>query len=159
MTEQTALASVVRQAGEGEQRWFFGGGVHTWKVRAADSGGAFLCFEDHMEGGKVTPLHTHPTDESMYVLEGEITVHLDGEEVTVGTGGFFLAPRGVPHAFKVLSSSCRLMCLHTPGSSEDFYLQASEPLAGSTREVDFGKIGAAAQASGGMTIVGPPPFS
>ena len=77
-------APIVRAAGEGEQRWFYGGGLHTWKAGAEETGGAFLLFEDRMERGKVTPLHTHPSDETMYVLEGEVLVHMDGREHRVG---------------------------------------------------------------------------
>ena len=55
--------------------------MHTWKATAEETGGAFLLFEDVMEQGKMTPLHTHPeADETMYVLEGEILMHLDGAE-------------------------------------------------------------------------------
>src|SRR5262249_32317343 len=54
---------------------------------------------DHMPRGKTTPLHQHPTfEEAIYVLEGEILVHSDGEEHTVGTGGVAPVPPGVPHA-------------------------------------------------------------
>ena len=28
------LKATVRDSGEGEQRWFYGGGVHTWKATA-----------------------------------------------------------------------------------------------------------------------------
>lgn len=159
MSEQTQLAPVVRHSGEGEKRWFFGGGEVTWKVRSADSGGAFLLFEDSMQQGKVTPLHSHPTDESFYLLEGEILVHLDGQEVTIGEGGFVLAPAGVPHAFKVVSETCRMLCFYSSGSCEGFYLGASEPLDGSTRQVNFDRIMSSAKDSGGMTFLGPPPFN
>lgn len=158
MTEQTALAPVIRHAGEGEKRWFFGGGEMTWKVRAADSGGAFLLLEVVLAQGKVTPLHTHPSDEASYILEGELLMHLDGVETTVGAGGFVLAPREMPHAFKVLSPSCRVLSLQVPGNCEAFYFGASEPLDGSTRQVDFAKISESAQLNGGVTLVGPPPF-
>ena len=57
-----------------------------------------------MEKGKATPLHIHPdSDETMYVLEGEILMHMDGREHRLGTGGIAVAPRGVPHAFLVSS--------------------------------------------------------
>ena len=158
MTEQTVLAPVIRQAGEGEARWFFGGGEMTWKVRAADSGGAFLLLEVVLEQGKVTPLHTHPTDESWYILEGELLMHLDGAETRVAAGGFVLAPRGVPHAFMVLSERCRVLSLQVPGNCEAFYFGASEPLEGSARQTDFDKIGQSAERNGGITLVGPPPF-
>ena len=102
MSTRHTPAPVVRSADEGERRWFHGGGVHTWKVHAEESGGAFLLFEDAMDQGKMTPLHTHPeSDETMIVLEGTILMHLDGREQRVDAGGVALAPRGLPHAFLV----------------------------------------------------------
>jgi hypothetical protein len=47
--------SIVRGRGTGEQRWFFGGGLHTWMATAEESN-----------------LHTHPdADEAFYVLQDE----------------------------------------------------------------------------------------
>jgi quercetin dioxygenase-like cupin family protein len=154
---------VVRADHDGERRWFFGGGVHTWKVRESDSNGAFLLFEDEMTAGKMTPLHTHPdADETMYLLEGEILMHLDGREHRVGKGGLAMAPRGVPHAFLVLSDTARMLCLHTPGGGEAFYWGASVPIAGddaTAGEVDLDRIRASAEQNGGIRILGAPPFS
>jgi len=153
---------LVRAAGEGERRWFFGGGVHTWKVRADETHGAFLLFEDQMERGKMTPLHTHPdSDETMYILDGEILMHLDGQEHSITAGGIAVAPRGLPHAFMVTSESATMLCLHTPGCCEAFYWDASEPLTheqDSSRPVDFDRIRASAQRNGGIELLGPPPF-
>ena len=46
---ETTRAAVVRHAGEGEQCWFFGGGVWTWKVSDADSGGGLSVVEVTMD--------------------------------------------------------------------------------------------------------------
>jgi quercetin dioxygenase-like cupin family protein len=154
---------LVRGADEGDRRWFYGGGVHTWKVRAEETNGAFLLFEDRMEQGKMTPLHSHPdADETMYVLDGEILMHLDGVEHTVSAGGVAVAPRGLPHAFMVVSESATLLCLHTPGSCEAFYWDASEPMTANQDTpgpVDFDRIRESAQRNGGIELLGPPPFS
>src|SRR6476469_6883690 len=95
------LTATVRQQGEGEQAWFCGGGTFTWKVTGAESGAAFFMFEDHLEQGKVTPLHLHPNaDETFYLLEGEILLHIDGQEQRpLHAGGIAIIPRGIPHAF------------------------------------------------------------
>ncbi|WP_427134490.1 cupin domain-containing protein [Pseudarthrobacter sp. S9] len=164
-------AAIIRTEGQGERRWFFGGGVHIWKARAAETGGAFLLFEDRMAGGKMTPLHTHPdSDETMYILEGEILMHMNGEEHRIGAGGLAVAPRGVPHAFMVVSESARMLCLHTPGCCEAFYWDASAPLSpGATGgdgagpvdlgPVDFTKVQESARRNGGIVLLGPPPFA
>lgn len=166
MDAVSTAVPIIRGEGDGERRWFYGGGVHTWKATAAETGGAFLLFEDHMDHGKMTPLHTHPaSDETMYVLEGEILMHMDGVEHRVGSGGLAVAPRGVPHAFLVLSTTARLLCLHTPGACQAFYWDASEPIDASELvepaggPVDFTRVHASAAHNGGIVILGPPPFT
>jgi quercetin dioxygenase-like cupin family protein len=158
----TTLTPTVRAAQEGDRRWFFGGGVHLWKVTPEESGGAFMLFEDRMDNGKMTPLHTHPdSDETMIVLEGEILMHLDGTEHRVAAGGVAVAPRGVPHAFMVVSDGTRLLCLHTPGCCQAFYWDASEPITGETQlpgVVDFTRVEESARRNGGIELLGPPPF-
>lgn len=155
--------ATVRATGDGERRWFFGGGVHTWKATAEETGGAFFLFEDEMRGGKRTPLHIHPdSDESMYVLSGEILMHVDGTEHRIGAGGFVVAPRGVPHAFMVVSDTARVLCLHTPGCCQAFYFAASEPVddgAEASGVVDMARVQASAREYGGIEILGPPPFA
>ncbi|MEO3931762.1 cupin domain-containing protein [Micrococcaceae bacterium Sec7.4] len=163
METVSSPAAIIRAEGQGERRWFFGGGVHIWKARAAETAGAFLLFEDQMAGAKMTPLHTHPdSDETMYILEGEILMHMDGAEHRIGAGGLAVAPRGVPHAFMVVSGSARMLCLHTPGCCESFYWDASTPLAdgdtGGTGPVDFGRVQESARKNGGIVLLGPPPF-
>lgn len=161
MNALTTPAPIIRANADCEKRWFYGGGTHTWLATQEETGGAYFLFEDQMEGGKVTPLHTHPADESMYVLEGEILMHIDGEETLVSTGGLVLAPRGVPHAFMVVSESARLLALHTPGGCQAFYTGASEKIDAehpASGVVDFDKIRESGEKNGGIDILGPPPF-
>lgn len=150
---------VVRNVREAEERWFYGGGVLRWLVHAAETGGAFFLHEELLDAGKATPLHTHPADETMIVLEGIIRVHIDGEEYRLEAGGVAVARRGVPHAFQVVTQDTRLLCLHTPGNCEHFYMHASGPLADAEHVVDFDRVMAAAEKTGGMQLVGPPPFA
>jgi quercetin dioxygenase-like cupin family protein len=158
----SAAVSIIRNDGEGERLWFYGGGLHTWKASCEETGGMLMLFEDHMSQGKATPLHIHANeDEALYVLEGEILVHIDGKTHRVGPRGFAFAPRGVPHAFLVISPDARILCLETPGSAEEFYRGASEPAGDDTDlsgPVDFARVRESAARSGGMQILGPPPF-
>jgi quercetin dioxygenase-like cupin family protein len=158
---QTETA-IVRADGEGERLRFLGGGLITMKATAAETDGAFLLFEDRMAEGKCTPLHTHDEDELLYVLEGELLVHIDGVDHPVGPHGLALAARGVPHAFLVTSPTARVLTLQTPGSAEAFYRGASEP-AGEDDDgsgpVDFDRVRASAERTGGMRFLGPPPFA
>ena len=124
-----------------------------------------MSFGLNTDRGKVTPLHTHPSDETIVVLCGEIVMHLDGSDHHVGAGGIALAPRGVPHAFMVTADDTRLLCLHTPGCCQAFYWEASEPVPHDDSRgidagpVDMGRVQASAKNNGGIEILGPPPFS
>lgn len=160
----TILASkpIVRLHGEGEKRWFYGGGIHTWKLTTEETGGALFLFEDQMTRAKATPLHRHPdADETVYVLEGEILVYVEGKEGhRVGPGGTSFTPRGTPHAFQVTSPVVRLLCMQTPSSSQVFYQGASKPTTevDPSGPVDFDKVRAVAAETGATDVLGPPPF-
>jgi quercetin dioxygenase-like cupin family protein len=158
MATDTRVAT-IRAAGEGEQRWFCGGGVFTWKATAAETDGAMLMFEDQLEAGKVTPLHLHPhADETFYMVDGEIRLVIAGEESVLGAGGIAVIPRLVPHAFAVTTPRARMLCVQTPGSGEAFYRLASDPLDQAERVVDFARVAAAAAQTGAIEILGAPPF-
>lgn len=153
--------TLVRNAEEAEQRWFYGGGLHSWLVREHEVDGGFLLFEDTVDPGKRTPLHTHPeAAETFYLLAGSILLHVEGHEQELRTGGVAVIPRGVAHAFMAQSEGARMLCLHTPGTGEAFYRTASEPVVVGepAAPVDFDRIGRAAASTGSMSIVGPPPF-
>ena len=158
---QTTRTPLVRNADAAERRWFYGGGLHTWLVREREVGDGFLLFEDTVDPGKRTPLHIHAgADETFYLLEGSMLLHIDGDEHEVRTGGVAVVPRGVPHAFLARAEGARMLCLHTPGGGEDFYRAASEPAVPGEPAVavDLDRIREAATSTGSMTIVGPPPF-
>jgi mannose-6-phosphate isomerase-like protein (cupin superfamily) len=140
---------IIRQAEEGEQWWFAGGG-------------AFIMLEDRIVRGKTTPLHLHPNeDETIYVLEGELLVHVEGEEHRVGRGGLFVAPRGVPHAFMVTSETAHILALQTPGTGERFYREAGEPArsAADASRYDWARLREVADRSDSIEILGPSPFA
>lgn len=156
-------APVIRQRDEGERMWFAGGGLFTFKVTSADTDGSLLLFEDEMQRGKCTPLHQHPQEEeTLYVLDGDLLVHVAGEEYEVRTGGCFMVPRGVAHAFLVMSESARVLAILTPGAAEAFYRDAGEPSTSpedARRPADFARLRAAAERSPSIEILGPPPFA
>ena len=167
MTAQTTAGvgtPIVLNRDEGEALWF-NNDLLTLKATGAGTGGGFLLFEEVTRRGKVTPLHAHPDEEeTFYILEGEALFHLDGSDQPLGTGGFVSVPRGVPHAYLVTSEVARLLILVTPGTGamEAFFRDAGEP-AGERAPpeetpLDIERIGAAAERTGVVKILGPPPF-
>jgi quercetin dioxygenase-like cupin family protein len=158
----TTPVPIIRAAGEGDRQAFAGGGLHTWKLLTEDTDGAFFVFEDVMVQGKVTPLHLHPeAAETVFLLEGEIVVHIDGTEHQVSAGGMTFVPKGTPHAFQVVSDTARLLTLQTPGIGQAFYRGASDPATSDDADtVDLPRLQASAQQNQrGIEILGPPPFT
>ena len=154
---------VVLDRDGGEYLWF-GGGLVTIKVTTEQSGGAFFMLEDTANRGKTTPLHLHPDDdETFYVLDGELLVHIDGAEHVAGPGAVAFAPRGVPHAFLVTSDQARFIVISTPGVGvERFIRDAGDPAperVAPPPEIDIARIKAAGERTGAMKVLGPPPFA
>jgi quercetin dioxygenase-like cupin family protein len=157
----SAMAAVVPQ-NTGENLWF-GGGLVTFKVTSAQSGGELCIIEHAASYGKRTPLHTHPDhDETAYILEGELLIHVDGVEYRAGPGSVVWVPRGTPHAFLVTSELARSLWFVTPGEAmEAFYRQAGDEAKNRTLpppEIDIARLRAAGESTGAMKTLGPPPF-
>ncbi|MEP6661423.1 MAG: cupin domain-containing protein [Acidimicrobiales bacterium] len=158
-----SLVPIVRNAGEGDKQTFFGGGLHTWKLLAEDTDGAFFLFEDTMVKDKTTPLHLHPeAHEVTYVIDGEIEVQADGNRSRVRSGGMSFVPKGVAHAFIVVSAEARLVTIQSPGAvGQAFYRGASQAAVDDTVDIfDIARLQAsAAENPRGIQLLGPPPFT
>jgi quercetin dioxygenase-like cupin family protein len=88
----------------------------------ATGGSLGLVHIDH-PAGEMPPLHVHHNeDEGFYCLGGELTLYLPGDAVTLRTGDFFLAPRGVPHAYEVGAEGARVLVSSTPSGFERFVI-------------------------------------
>lgn len=72
-------------------------GVHKAVLWGGDASGPYGAFT-RFEAGTENPVHTHPNDIRMVVLEGAyVFTPEDGEEVRVEAGSFFTVPGGVAH--------------------------------------------------------------
>lgn len=158
----TAGTPVVIDAASGEDIWF-GGGLVTFKITSEQSGGAYTVIEDRMPRGKTTPLHVHPSfDEAIYVLDGELLVHVDGAELRVRAGGIASIPRGSVHALLVTSEEAHILGFVTPGDVfERFFREGGDAVTDRDAQpppLDIAKIAAAGKRTGAMDVLGPPPF-
>ncbi len=54
--------------------------------------------------GSGSPLHVHHNeDEMFYVIDGELTLWVNGQTIVAPAGSFAYGPRDVPHTFTVTS--------------------------------------------------------
>ena len=112
---------------------------------------------------KATPLHLHPEAHEMtYVIDGEIEIQAGGNRSRVRSGGISFVPKGVAHAFIVVSAEARLLGIQSPGAvGQAFYRGASDPAVDDTADyLDLARLQATAAANPrGITILGPSPFA
>ncbi len=148
-------------AGEGETLWF-AGAHQTIKYPGEWSDGKFSLVEVVVPQGRATPLHQDPSDETFYVLDGDLIFHIDGTERRVGPGDTLAVRRGVPHAFTVTSALARFLVLNTPGTHDQYFRDGGEPAT----NADFNNAPPpnhekieASNRKHGIEILGPPPFA
>jgi quercetin dioxygenase-like cupin family protein len=148
-------------AGEGETLWF-AGAHQTVKHPGEWSDGRFSLVEVDVPRGRATPLHRDPSDETFYLLEGELLFHVEGVEQRVGAGDTVSVRRGAAHAFVVTSEVARFLVLNTPGTHDSYFRDGGEPATHS----DFAAAPApdyermeAANLKHGIQMLGPPPFT
>jgi hypothetical protein len=107
------------------------------------------------------PLHVHrEDDETLFVLDGSLTLLQPGGEVSLGPGDAFRAERGIPHVYRVESETARWLAFTEPAGFADLVREVSEPApaaeippAGRRHDVD---VLAAAAARHGIELLGPP---
>jgi quercetin dioxygenase-like cupin family protein len=117
---------VVLAAGEGEPRWYRDRLVDL-RLIGADTGDRISLVEIEMPAGATTPLHRQPyDDETLYVLEGLLTVHIDGDEQTVGAGGVVFIPRETPHAL-LAAEATKFLIFGIPAGQERYFRALSVP--------------------------------
>jgi mannose-6-phosphate isomerase-like protein (cupin superfamily) len=111
-----------------------------------------LCEMTDAPAGQMPPLHVHHThDEGFYLLSGEVTLYMPGEQVTLRRGDFFLAPRGIPHTYRVCGDGPGSWLVYShPAGFEQFVARV-----GALDQQDPETLTAVA-AEFGIEILGPP---
>jgi mannose-6-phosphate isomerase-like protein (cupin superfamily) len=107
--------------------WFIDNLAHV-HVDEETSGGQFALVELRGARGDMPPLHVHHReDETFYVIEGEVSMFVADDQRILGSGQAALAPRDVPHTYRVESEEARWLVLTTPGGFASFVREVAEP--------------------------------
>lgn len=109
--------------GEGRSLPTPAGGHVTLKVRGAESSGRVSVLEFELPPGAGPRPHVHEeTEECIYVLRGELRVHVGDEVHDAAVGSCVFIPRGLQHHFKNMGESRALVLgVFTPAGIENFF--------------------------------------
>lgn len=136
--------------------------IHVPHSEGADG---ISVIESRAPHGGSPPLHVHHSeDELFHVLEGELRFRIGDQEMRLGAGESFLAPKGVPHTYRVESvEGGRWLVVTTRGDFERFvrsiarqadHASLPDPLGPPSEEQARGLAAAALEHR--IELVGPP---
>ena len=110
------------------QLWFLDSLV-TVRVSTSDGQDGLSVLEHWMPYGASAPFHLHRTEDELFqILEGEYRVKVQDREQRVGPGTILLAPKGVPHTYRVESrQGGRCLTITVRGDFERFVRAVSRP--------------------------------
>jgi mannose-6-phosphate isomerase-like protein (cupin superfamily) len=153
------MATGVR-LGRTQPLWFIDNLVYV-HIDGDTSGGSFALLEMCGGRGDMPPLHVHERDdETFYVIDGELSLFVGEQQLILGASQAALAPRAVPHCYRVESEEARWLLITTPAGLDSFVREVAEPaptdeLPPAGRPQDPALLAQAA-AKVGIEILGPP---
>jgi mannose-6-phosphate isomerase-like protein (cupin superfamily) len=109
--------------GQARQEYTARGSRMFFKAVAEQDGGDFSLMERTLPpGGRRPPPHRHLNcSEAYFVLDGLVSVVVEGEDLAVGPEGFVLVPRGTAHTFgNGGDQEARLLVIHAPAMDAYF---------------------------------------
>lgn len=149
---------------ENAEHLLFLGAVITVVADGEATDGTLTVTEIDAPPGYENNLHTHAPSELFYVLDGEMTLYVDGDpyRLTPGTTGF--VPGDSPHGFRVGGAEpLRVLAIFAPAGMADFFREVATPVE--SREIpeyhgptqaDLGRM-ATASPKYGVRRLGPLP--
>jgi mannose-6-phosphate isomerase-like protein (cupin superfamily) len=120
----------------------------TFKMSAADTGGAYTLCEAIEPPDAAAGLHRHPTyDETHIICDGHYECQLGDAKLKLGPGEMMFAPRGTPHSIKSVGPETgRELIISSPGGIFDAFIEevagAMEATAKGGPPADFRAIAA-----------------
>jgi quercetin dioxygenase-like cupin family protein len=92
---------------------------------AETTAGRLSLLDQTAPSGHATPPHKHQReDEWFYVLEGELTLWLDGDRSVGDPGSFAYLPKGIPHGLAVTSPGPARFLVGTSPAGFDSFVRA-----------------------------------
>lgn len=114
---------VLTPADAGESYKYGNGSTAELKIAGAQSSGEYAVVRWRVSSGDEPPIHTHTReDETVYLLDGEITAYVGDAQFDVASGAYAALPKGIPHGLKVKGEHATLLVTLSPAGAERFFV-------------------------------------
>ena len=87
-------------------------------ARKAIIGARQTLAQTYLKAGAIVPLHSHPDEQMIYVLQGALKLLVGGEAATVHEGQVLLVPAGVRHQAEALDDAFVMTVGMNPAGSQ-----------------------------------------
>jgi quercetin dioxygenase-like cupin family protein len=131
------------------------------KALMSEQAGSLAVIERTGRRGEMTPIHRHPRDEVVHVMEGKLVLVVGEERIQLRAGETYSAPGAQPHALVVESERARYVnatLVSSAGLYEDFLRAVTIPAEGALaawEDGDFARLAALAAPNGIEVLDGP----
>jgi mannose-6-phosphate isomerase-like protein (cupin superfamily) len=129
-TEEATMIQAQATSHRDENRWFLSTSIRI--LASALEGNDGICVvEHHMPHGDAPPLHVHHNEDEVFVvLYGTLQVEVGGQTRHLQAGDAALAPKGVPHSYRVESDAARVLTITRGRDFETMLRTMSRPAGG-----------------------------
>ena len=112
----------VLNAGQGRSVWVVGD-LYTFLATGDDTNGAYALIHATVPPGSGPPPHLHRReDEAFFVLDGELSIQVDGRSISATNGTWATLPKGTLHAFKNTGTRpANMLILVNPSGLEKYF--------------------------------------
>jgi quercetin dioxygenase-like cupin family protein len=123
----TTPAARLGQATLGNSAWYLDQLI-TFLAIGEDTDGRFALLRVRGIQGAEPPAHVHThEDETIYLLQGELTVSASGERLHACPGDTVTIPRGVEHTVRHDTVEVLFLLQFSPAGFERYFHEMSEP--------------------------------
>ncbi len=125
-------AGIWSAPGEGERLWTMGLALTTILIPGEAVAGRYSLMEFMVGRPTSPPLHTHPQDETFYMLEGALTMQFDEDRFAFEPGATAHIPAGLKHTWRADTETARWLVLSIPAGIEQLFRDLSTPATAAT---------------------------
>ena len=130
-TVPSVLAGIWSPPGGGERLWTMGLALTTIVIPGEAVDDRYSLMEFMVPRHVSPPLHTHPQDETFFMLEGTLTLQLGDDRFAFEPGATTHIPAGLKHTWRADTEIARWLVLSIPAGIDRLFRDLSGARNGS----------------------------